>query len=836
VSIVRVFFNPLSAKHKQEYPIEPGTQIIDFLVEHFPSGFDGVIKVYVGITEVAIEDLDRVVYEEEQVTILVMPSDPATGTLIASYALKFAIAFAVGYVIQLLFPPSTPKGLKSESESPVYSLNATRNASRLGDPISAHYGTVSFPPDYASAPYVWYSWDSNNMYVDEILCLGHGEFDIEDIFIGDTPISAIEPGSIQVWTFGPMDHLSRMGNITSTTYAQVQGTPAYWPIWENVFTSPEVEDFTFTNDRSEAITTTTAFSGVAYATAYNPVTKLVDRGRIDGMLTSSGFSEGDTITITGTNFNNGSFLIAAALVDPADNTKTTIYQIANPPQGFADEDPISGSFTKNSPDDNYTAGPYRAQKQGKQINGVAVDILFKNGLYRVDGSTGKRKETSVEIQVIYQEIDANGLPINTPITLNHTYTAKKRKTLRSSLYKDLPNGEYEVTVKRITPFPDDDRIFNDLTWAGLKGMMVPSTEEAYGEVTLLAVRMKATNGLGQAARERIRVTATRRLKTAINEISTNPVTVLTDIWTNTKYGLGRPVSELDQDTLFFLGVQWKDGPFFNGSFDQRGTGFEAMQNVISMVGGKIVQNGGLTSVAMDRKQTVRTALFSGGNIVKGSLELQYTFNTTSDYDGVQIEYRDAFTFQPAFVTYPEDSAAPDTFILFGCTDDTYAQQYARYLYNVRTGRRKQIKFTTELEGLLPRFGDRIGVAHPMPDWGQSGVIIRVVDATTFVVDKMLDWDGDRVMMLRGVTGVPSSTYTVTRGYADNVVVFPSVPDVPVNGPEGKEPTNYTFGIPGQIVRDFIMSKITPKGEKLIEIEGQNYSDDIYVGAPPHMSL
>ena len=175
MSLIRIFFNPLDGSDKQEYPIEPGTPIIDFLTDHFPSGFDGCLRVFAGADEVAIEDLDRLVSDEEQVTMLVMPSGAET---LGAVLINALISVAIGYVISLIFPPSSPPGAKYETESPVYSLNASRNQARLGDPVECHYGTVSYPPSYASAPYIWYSGGSNNMYIDELLCLGHGEFEI----------------------------------------------------------------------------------------------------------------------------------------------------------------------------------------------------------------------------------------------------------------------------------------------------------------------------------------------------------------------------------------------------------------------------------------------------------------------------------------------------------------------------------------------------------------------------------------------------------------------------------------------------------------------------------
>ena len=834
LSIVRIFFNPIDAADVKEFPVAPGTLIIDFLQEHYPAGFDGFVRVFAGVEEVALEDLDREVAEQELITILIMPG---TGAEIGAGLIIAAIGVGVGLVLNLIFPPTAPKGAKNETESPVYSLNASRNKARLGDPVSSHYGTVSFPPDYASQPTIWYSGSSNSMFVDELLCLGHGEYDIDEIYIGDTPISAIEPGSVTVWKFGPLEHRQQMGIIRNTISNETVDTPIAGVFRENFITSPEVENFVFAADRSPEVDTPIGFSGIAYATAYDPVKKLDVIGHISKVPNTLDIRAGDTITLAGTISNNGSFLIGSVEPDSAEPTVyNTIFQTVTAPIGFNDEDPLNGTYTMNTAADTMIAGPYRAQKPGQEVTRIEVSLIFQQGLYRVDGTSGKIKTATVDVKISVQRInDETGAPIGLPVEKTEAFTDKRRQVLRHTiLMPNLVQGAYDVTVERVTPIPDDDRKHDDVTWAGLSAELAKVTTPVYGDVTMLAVRLKATNGLGSAARERIRVTATRIIEDVGD--SSNPISVINDIWTNSVYGLGRPQNELDLNKLFPLAIEWagEDGPKFNGSFDQRGTGFNAMNDVISMAGGKIVQYGGLTSVALDFQQPVRTALFTSGNIAKDSMQIEYSFDTTSDYDGVQIEYRDA-SFQPAFITYPPSATMPDTFVLFGCTDQVYAEQYATYLHRVRRTRRKQVTFTTELEGLVPQIGGRFAVAHPLPSWGQSGVVVGIIDTTTFKVDANLDWTGgNKVMMLRSPTGTPSTIYSVTKGATDNIVVFGEVPDVEVNDAELQDPTSYTFGDDGEIVSDFILTKITPQDQTRVQIQGQTYTAFIYELAPPHM--
>lgn len=838
MSIVRIFFNPLNAKDRQEYPIEIGTQIIDFLQEHYPAGFSGLLRVFVGNQEIQIEDLDYVVKEDEQITMLIMPAD---GGLITGYIISALIAVAVGFVINLLFPPSVPSAFNPEGESPVYSLNPTRNTARLGEPIPVIYGTVSWPLDFASAPSSFYFEGSNDQYVDELLCLGHGEFfrDSLEVYIGDTPVSIMEPGTVRYWIFDQLQHQNTMGRISDIINADLAGTDVPWVWRENVFTSPEVESWEFSDQPSEEDPTSRAISGIAKAAAYDPVLRTDVYGNISGVNAALNLRGGDTIAISGTANNNGSFLIGSVVEDPDDANIVTLFEAQGSPTKFADEDPMSGTFTTNVGANTLTAGPFRAQKEGQLITRVECDIVFPQGLYRVDGTSGKIKDTTVSLQFTYQQIDDNGDPVTAAIIETKDYTAKQRSPYRATKRSGaLPVGMYEVSIERTDAVKDDSRIHDITTWVGLKGVIINLERPVYaGNTTLMAIRMKATNGLGSAARQRIRVTAKRRFydnERSIDFDSSNPIVAIQDIWNNPDYGLNRPLDELDtvkMDELFF---KWGNGPKLNGSFDTRGTGFDAMQNVASLCGARIVQDGGLTTIVPDAAQPVRAALFSSANIVKDSLKIEYSFETSNEYDGVNIEYRDAKTFQVKYITRPLSAKTPETFVLFGCTDDTYAGQYATYLNNVRRLRRKLVTFQTELEGLIPSFGQRIGVSSPFASWGQSGVIVEIIDPFTFRVDQNLEWTDDNVILLRSETGTSSSQYAVTKGATNDIVVFGEVPDVDVYLADTQEPTNYIFGVDKKLVKDFIISKISPKGERIVEIQAQTYTANIYTGGPPQM--
>ncbi|WP_157976406.1 host specificity factor TipJ family phage tail protein [Parahaliea mediterranea] len=831
MSEIVIYFNPLRRDSAVTYQAPAGTALIDFLQAEFPTGFDGVLHVLVNMKPLDLSNLDYKIQDGERVIMLVAPGAQAAiaaWNYVYPYLVQALVAAAVGLAVSLIFAPDAPKGFDGGEESPVYSINATQNRARLGEPIASHYGTVTFPPDYGAAPYVFYDESSSDMYVDELLDLGHGEYIIHEVTVGETPVDALEPGAVRYWVYGPDDHNQTLGTIEADIWSQIASGPNPKPFVENMFTSPEVESWEFNDDRNDEVSTPAAFAGRAFAAGGGQL------GRITEVDSSLDIGPGDTITLANTVSNNVSFVVAFAVVDSGDPTKMTLFE------GYGssiiqDEDPLPGAttYTLNTTTNNMIAGPFRAQKGGMTIDAIDVDILFPQGLMTIEGD-GDQRYRDIEIQVTYQQINPDtGAAIGAPIVNSKTYRYKTRRPVRDTISSGpLAPGAYEVTVQRLTAFAGRGLSPEQTIWAGLKGHVVlDATATAYGPVTLMALRMKATNGLGQAARSRVKVTATRVLASGDSD---NPITVIKDIWLNTDYGMKRSLEELDTAALDALEAEWDTEPSFNGSFDSRNTGFEAMQSVISLAGARVLHQNALITVVPDRVQAVRTAMFGMANILPDSFELTYTFDTEGDFDGVRVEYRDPTTFNPAYAVYPEDAEQPEAFTLFGCTSASYAQQFATYLWNTRTRRRKAVKFDTELEGLIPLFGDRIGVSHAMPDWGQSGVILEQLGTNTYRVDQALDWQSENIVLLRDEHGKPNGPYTVTVGATKDIIVFDTAPGITVATPGNREPTLYSFGRTYELIKDFMVTKITPQSDRIIRIEGQLYDEAIYSGAPAHM--
>ena len=73
-----------------------------------------------------------------------------------------------------------------ENQNSVYKTNLRANTPRLNGLVKEIFGTFYTYLDYQVKPHLYY--DGNNQRVDVALCVGLGEYDIENIFVGETNV------------------------------------------------------------------------------------------------------------------------------------------------------------------------------------------------------------------------------------------------------------------------------------------------------------------------------------------------------------------------------------------------------------------------------------------------------------------------------------------------------------------------------------------------------------------------------------------------------------------------------------------------------------------------
>ena len=708
-------------------PLQPGVRethsvgevaIIDWLQQHYPDGFGAGITLNLNGAGLQIEDADRVLSGDDALIIIVSPRGFMTPIFI-NFLISTAISLVVGALFAKKPQPPAIQRMTTPSADPVYSVGSAQNLARMSEPVPVIYGQIVTTPDLASQPYTYY--ENNDQYLCQVMCIGAGDFQIDEVLVGETPADQLAAGAFQYWVYPESLHQRTMGKI-------FQGTA----VMENVVTSGEVSDH--------------------------------------------------EISAVGAT----------------------------------------------------TAGWFMACAPHLTVNRLSLDFIFPSGLYTMNAANGAIGGNGVQIKIWYEQVDIAGTPSG--IVGQHTFTVNRATNTpqRHTESIDVTAARYRVKVDFLSAPSTSSYNILATHWSALKGRVPDSVSQVYGPVTLLVSKTKATNGISNDASSRIRVKATRMLKplgVGAPVATKSPADAFYDILTNLDYGSRSAADSVDSATLNKLKTHWGAEGQFNAAFPSKTTTYEALVASLQTTMASPVSDGHVMSAVQDGFKANRVMMFSDMNIIRGTLKVNYSFDRVGDFDGIEVKYRDPDTFNTEFVRYPAGAANPDSVDFFGCTDKVLATNYARLEFQRRALIRKNVEFETELEGLIPKPGDRISVTSILPRWGRAGQIISA-HWPVLRLDGPMDWSGaNHVIMLRGADGVPSVPMPCRReAIPDNLNIiidgFPNPPFSIYTG-ERQEVTQYAFGTGNKLLSDFIVQKIEHVGGVRVRVVASVYNENAY---------
>ncbi len=142
----------------------------------------------------------------------------------------------------------------------------------------------------------------------------------------------------------------------------------------------------------------------------------------------------------------------------------------------------------------------------------------------------------------------------------------------------------------------------------------------------------------------------------------------------------------------------------------------------------------------------------------------------------------------------------------------YDNVFAFFIFRYR---RRIVTFSTELEGLIPSYGDLISITHDMPHWGTGGEVMSVNDTTLTLSEPVEFTEGQaHYLALRTRTGELSGPYRVKVGSLPTEVILLDTPDIPIDTSTNSERTHFAFGTPdkwGTLAR---ITGIKPRSDKV----------------------
>jgi hypothetical protein len=711
----------------------------------------------------------------------------AAGTFAHSLATA-GIMLAGNALISALLPPPGARG--TEQPSPTYTLNAQGNTARLEQPIPVQYGRLLCYPDFAAAPYTEFA--GNEQYLYQLLCIGQGHYDIEDVRIEDTPLSSFAEVETEIVPPGGSLTLFPSQVITSVEVSGQEMPPPATASWSRSGTVVTVTETAHGRAAGQAVHLD--FGAHALGQGYYQIASV---------------PTADTFTVTvPTGTGSGS---------------VTIQPVVGGINGFV------------------------ANAAGTAATHVAFDLVFPRGLYRgVDGAA-----TPLSVRTIFQvqRVDDGGLPVGPWITLHdQTVTASTRTPQRRSFRYALPEpGRYRARGRRVTTKEGGTDDGHDVAWAGLRAYL-PETRD-FGAVTLLAVRMRATNNLSLQASRKISVLCTRKLPvwTGTGWSAPQPTRsiawALADAARNPVYGAGLADAQIDLAGLLALDAQWAArGDSFDGRFDRPSTWWEAATRIAFAGRAKPFMQGGKLRVVRDGPETVPVAAFSMRNIVKNSFQVEYLMPGPETADTIRGTYLDGATWRPRRVdgVLPgAASAKPVKVDLFGITSRAQAMREAMYLAACNRYRRRVVTFQTEMEGFIPSFGDLIAVQHDTTGWGSHAEAVGWNAGTRWLtLSEPVDGiAGALVVGLRRRDGSVSGPWPVSRTSDPFAVILSAAPDMTPDTGGERERTHVMIGRTATWATLARVRRVAPRGGPLVEIEAVTEDPSVHTAetgrtAPP----
>ncbi len=180
------------------------TTLIDYLIEVYPKGFDSPTKIYDGGFQIPVDEYDRAFADfSGECSILHGPGAAAFVAIgfstfwasIAAAAVAVAISAGIGYLMRPDIPESMPSPDYEEDPSSTYSLNSKQNVAKLGQVIPLIYGRVRTYPAIVEPSYTRHTGIGDNHYVYQLLCVGAGQLNIEEVLVGESPASEVGGGN-----------------------------------------------------------------------------------------------------------------------------------------------------------------------------------------------------------------------------------------------------------------------------------------------------------------------------------------------------------------------------------------------------------------------------------------------------------------------------------------------------------------------------------------------------------------------------------------------------------------------------------------------------------------
>ncbi|WP_337996237.1 host specificity factor TipJ family phage tail protein [Oleispirillum naphthae] len=521
-------------------------------------------------------------------------------------------------------------------------------------------------------------------------------------------------------------------------------------------------------------------------------------------------------------------------------------------------------------------GPFVICDAGDTITSIGIDAAFARGLYYANTSGGFDSRT-VTWEVQAQLIDDDGEAVDDWFALGSESVTAATNTPQYRSYKyAVASGRYQARLRRTNDIDTSAQAGHELRWAQARGYL--DAAQNWGDKTLLAFKMRATDNLSNRSSRAIKVISTRKIQVWTPETGWSLQASRSLVWAAAdvfRAAYGGKVADARLPLAEWAAldaVHAARGDYFDYRFETQTTVWDAAKQILLCGRSVPIQQGGVIRVFRDAPQAIPSAMFTGRNILKSSFSVKYAMPSDDTADAVILEYYSAKTWKLAEVKARVRDAAYDAWLASegltdgdaarlawadlaenpvrvsqpGITGKAHALREADYLAAKNRYRRIFPTFRTEMEGMIPTYGDLASVSYPMVAWGLSGEVIAWTsdDPETDGEGNPVAWPNavlrlseppqwtegeDHYIALRDRTGGMAGPFLVTPGAsADTVALEETLTIAPYVGSKA-ERTHFSFGPASAYSRMVIITGLRPRrAGQQVEVSGVVDDTRVYV--------
>jgi hypothetical protein len=313
---------------------------------------------------------------------------------------------------------------------------------------------------------------------------------------------------------------------------------------------------------------------------------------------------------------------------------------------------------------------------------------------------------------------------------------RQTNALRRSVRFDVPRGQYDVRLRRVTADTNDNQVFDDVAWTALRTITNEPPITFEQPIAVTALRIRATDQLNGVI-DQLNADVTAILpdwdgSSWVQRPAVNPASAFRDVLTGNANARALATSRLDDTTL----QEWHDFCEDNGfAYNFPGDTQTSVQRKLA----DIAQAGraaptirdGKWSVVIDQERTTPVQHFTPRNSwgfegQKAFPEQPHAFRIRFPNENEGYEQDERIVYDDG---YDEDNATKfEGLELAGVTAPEQAYKLGRYHIATARLRPEVYTFSADVEHIVCTRGDLIRVTHDVPLWGlNSGRVVSVTD-------------------------------------------------------------------------------------------------------------